>query len=608
MFSVIMPVWNRADCVSLAIESVLGQSYKDYELLIIDDGSEDNLEGVVRQYLSEKVIYHRISHSGACAARNYALKKARFPLIAYLDSDNRWHPEYLATMHQALQGNSTKYHVAYCQANRYRKNQLTGEPDLDGTIGKCFSFSELLAGNYIDINTFVHSRKALEQIGLFDEKLKRLTDWDLIIRATSLFEPVFVPEVLVDYYLCFADNALSLIEDVERADRYVRRKHSALREPVTLLHDGTPYTWEKLPQKKYENWIRINRVQFNTDEYAAWGYPYMLQIEPTNTCNLECPLCPVGRKQLGRKARHMPVDEFKKIVDDMNDYLMLLVLWDWGEPFMHPALPEMIRYASEYDIRTVTSTNAQFLNNEEYVEDILKSGLSTLIVAIDSVCEESYKVYRKKGVLSDAISGLEKVVQMKKRLESKTIINFRTVVMKQNEHELKKLEKLARKVGVDRFTVKTLNPGCGSTVMDNELLPRSPRYRRFKYKSGTFELIRTDKPCPRPWMMANILSNGDVVPCTYDYNSSMKLGNVRDRPFTDIWNSQNYVEFRKRLSNDMESFEKCGNCWVNFELSKSGWFPIIVDFNESALSRLRKNANEFLHRLPGKRVLKAIWK
>ena len=199
-----------------------------------------------------------------------------------------------------------------------------------------------------------------------------------------------------------------------------------------------------------------------------------------------------------------------------------------------------------------------------------------------------------------AISGLKKVVQIKKQLGSKTIINLRTVVMKQNEHELRNLKKLARKIGVDRFTIKSLNPSCGSATMETELLPKNPRYHRFKYKHGTYERIRIDKPCPRPWMMANILSNGDVVPCTYDYDSSMKLGNIREKPLTNICNSSNYVEFRKRLYQDRQSFEKCRNCWINFKLSKSGWFPKSIDLNESALSRLRKNANGFLHRLSGK--------
>jgi radical SAM protein with 4Fe4S-binding SPASM domain len=211
-------------------------------------------------------------------------------------------------------------------------------------------------------------------------------------------------------------------------------------------------------------------------------------------------------------------------------------------------------------------------------------------------------------VLSKALSGLERVVEIKKRLESETVINFRTVVMKQNEHELQNLERLAREVGADRFTIKSLNPSCGSTDMDTELLPKNLKYRRFKYKPGTFERIRIDKPCPRPWMMANIMSNGDVVPCTYDYDSSMKLGNIREQPLTEIWNGATYVEFRKKLSNDRQSFEKCRNCWINFKLSKSGWFPKSIDLHESASNRLKRNINEFIRKGSVGKVLKAVCK
>ena len=70
----------------------------------------------------------------------------------------------------------------------------------------------------------------------------------------------------------------------------------------------------------------------------------------------------------------MTLDEFHRIVDDAQEYLMLLILWDWGEPFLNPELPEMITYAAERDIRTVTSTNAQFLGDESYLTRILGLG------------------------------------------------------------------------------------------------------------------------------------------------------------------------------------------------------------------------------------------
>ncbi len=141
MFSIIMPAWNRADFICRSIESVIGQTCQEYELLIVDDGSEDNLEKAIHPYLNEKIIYYRIEHSGVSAARNYALKKAKYPFIAYLDTDNIWHPEYLKKMHKELNGDDKKNHAAYCLANFYQKTS-ENKFELGGTIGKPFSFSK----------------------------------------------------------------------------------------------------------------------------------------------------------------------------------------------------------------------------------------------------------------------------------------------------------------------------------------------------------------------------------------------------------------------------------------------------------------------------------
>ena len=107
------------------------------------------------------------------------------------------------------------------------------------------------------------------------------------------------------------------------------------------------------------------------------------------------------------------------------------------------------------------------------------------------------------------------------------------VVMKQNEHEVNKIKSLGKYLGVDRFTVKTLNPSCGLTHLDEELLPKNPKYRRYKYRAG--ERIRINPHCRRVWEMSNIFSNGDVVPCCYDYAGELKVGNINEEPFSKIW-------------------------------------------------------------------------
>ena len=251
--------------------------------------------------------------------------------------------------------------------------------------------------------------------------------------------------------------------------------------PVHIMFDALDFKWACVQGKRYQNFMKMKDMQARSDNFIVDGYPYMLQIEPTNKCNLKCPLCPAGTNQLERERRHMKLDEFKSLIDDMEDYLLFLVLWEWGEPFMHPQLPEMIKYASERDIKTLTSTNAHFLHDDDYLKRILSSGLSTLIIAIDSLEQDRYEVYRKNGKLSEAVKGLRKVVQLKKELKSKTRINLRMVIMKQNERELGAMRRFAKEMGVDVFTVKSLNPSCGLDAEDDELVPANPAYRRYAY-------------------------------------------------------------------------------------------------------------------------------
>ena len=165
-----------------------------------------------------------------------------------------------------------------------------------------------------------------------------------------------------------------------------------------IVFDALDFKWENIPAKKYDNFLKMKDIEANPDCFHVEGYPYMLQIEPTNRCNLQCPLCPAGTNRLERERRDLTLDEFKTIIDDMEDYLLFLILWEWGEPFMHPQLPEIINYAHERDIKTLTSTNAHFLHDEEYLKRILQSGLTTLIIAIDSLEQERYEVYAKKGI------------------------------------------------------------------------------------------------------------------------------------------------------------------------------------------------------------------
>ena len=353
----------------------------------------------------------------------------------------------------------------------------------------------------------------------------------------------------------------------------------ARKRTVNLEHDAIRYVWHDVPEEKYKNCLLVNKREFDSD-FRVKGFPYVIQIEPTSMCNMFCSICPAGDpNKLGRAVRHMTLREFKPIVDDMEKYVLFILLWNWGEPLMNPELPEMIKYASDKGIKIVTSTNAHFLSNDEYVKRLLNSGLSTLIVAIDSLEPDKYKSYRTKGNLSIAIKGLENVMKLKRELNSKTRINLRMVIMKQNEHEVSAMKDLARKLKVDIFTVKTVNPAWGIGTDDINLVATNPKYQRFEYKKGSYERTNLHAKCWKAWSLGIILSNGDAIPCGYDYSAKGKVGNVHKEPFTKIWNNRAYRDFRRAIYYEKDSFPRCRDCSINFKLSKAGWFPVFIDFN-----------------------------
>jgi len=352
---------------------------------------------------------------------------------------------------------------------------------------------------------------------------------------------------------------------------------------ATYTNNDITYTWDNVSEIKYYNWMKMTSPE-KREDFTVDGFPFFIQIEPTNYCNLKCPICPAGGLGFKRSKRHMNLGEFKSIIDDMEDYLLFITLWDWGEPLLNPELPEMISYAAERDIKTVVSTNCNCMHfhDEAYMERLLRSGLSTLILAVDSLHQDSYEMYRKKGDLAGALAGIKRVISLKKKLDSETLLILRMVVMRQNEHQIAAMRRLARNLGVDRFSLKTVNPLYIAESSDKDIVPKNPRYRRYQYKEGTFERLRKEYTCDIVWRQCTIHSNGNIVPCCWFYDEDHKAGNVLSNGgLKRLWNSQSYRDFRRKILLDKESISYCKTCTFNYKFSRAGWFLQTLDLTQS---------------------------
>lgn len=196
LVSIIMPSWNRAFTIGEAIQSALDQTYRNWELIVCDDASEDRTVDVVRRFEDKRIRYMKFLKSNGAGARNKGLRHARGEYIAYLDSDNIWHPQFLDMMMRQLLGHPG-YAIAY---SAYLDTEIDGAKVLlHGVSRNSFRPVRLSSKNFMDLNTIVHHRRLYDWLGGFDTSLPRLQDWDLMLRYTGVFRPLFVNRIGVFY-------------------------------------------------------------------------------------------------------------------------------------------------------------------------------------------------------------------------------------------------------------------------------------------------------------------------------------------------------------------------------------------------------------------------
>jgi glycosyltransferase involved in cell wall biosynthesis len=242
-FSIIMPTFNRKHRIKDAVDSLLAQTYQDFELIIVDDDSSDGTEEFLSEIYFQEIKSGKIKHiklpenKGAAFARNEGLRSAKGDWIGYLDSDNKMHPDFLETFAKAIKENQ-KHEIFYGQIKCRQSQEI---------IGHEFDFKELTLGNFIDLGVFVHSKKIYDELGGFDASLTRLIDWDLILRYAEKYPPKFIKKVLLDYFdgsdFSRVTNSNSYVENYKKvimnyygqlpADEFVKLYH----EPFQKLAD-----------------------------------------------------------------------------------------------------------------------------------------------------------------------------------------------------------------------------------------------------------------------------------------------------------------------------------------------------------------------------------
>jgi len=225
LVSIVIPTYNRADTIKKCLDSVLGQTYKNIEVIVVDDGSTDNTEEVVKRFGDPRIRYISYrTNKGANHARNTGIKRAEGDLIALQDSDDEWHPKKIEKQVEAYLSSTEEYKVIYSSLKSERSGGEFYMPEdwVHPTEGDVRI--PTLRGTFVSTATIMVEKGCFEEIGYFDEELPRLQDWDIGIRLSKKYKFKHVDEPLVMHRVS-EDSISSNFNSLAQALEIMLEKH-----------------------------------------------------------------------------------------------------------------------------------------------------------------------------------------------------------------------------------------------------------------------------------------------------------------------------------------------------------------------------------------------
>lgn len=193
-FSVIIPTYNRKKFLKKALDSVLEQTFGDYELIIVDDGSTDDTGSLIKSLNDKRVKYVWQENKGPSGARNRGIKESVAEWICFLDSDDWWDKRKLEITYDCIKDNPD-YRIFHTEEIWYRGGKLLNQKKVHKKYGG-WIFEKCLPLCRVSVSTACINRSVFEEAGLFDEYLPCCEDYDFWLRVSIKYPLYLIPRVL----------------------------------------------------------------------------------------------------------------------------------------------------------------------------------------------------------------------------------------------------------------------------------------------------------------------------------------------------------------------------------------------------------------------------
>ncbi len=312
--------------------------------------------------------------------------------------------------------------------------------------------------------------------------------------------------------------------------------------------------------RAYWNWALAN-VSMALRMSRLRARPLKLTFDPTNQCQLECPLCPTGLRIQDREPGRADLQIFQRLMEEVGDYVFFIDFYNWGEPLLNKQLEPMLRLAADRGIVTYISTNLSLPLPDERLKALLTSGVSEIIVSIDGASQETYGAYRRQGKFDLAFENLRRLMAWKREIGlSRPVVIWRFYVFRFNEHEIERARQLAAEIGVDRIVFATpfLDEGrfplsaedrqamttWASTLDEfNRYQPDHPEYEDPRSKQTHH------RRCDWHYVSTAINPDGGVSPCCAVFEKGNDFGSLAGgSSYMAVVNNERFTAIRDRFA------------------------------------------------------------
>jgi len=300
---------------------------------------------------------------------------------------------------------------------------------------------------------------------------------------------------------------------------------------------------ERYPIKFYRN-IKLIETDF----------PPEIWIENTNHCNAECVMCP--RDIHTRKKGIMGFNFFSRLIKEISHYkdqVRRVHMHNFGEPLLDKNLYKKARLAKDLGIKYVYFVTNAYLLNRENSEKLIKSGVDEIKISFYGVDKSSYNSTMINLDFDTTLDNIKNFFRIRRELNAKNP----KVVLQLLPQSVNNLEFQSKWMSI--FS-KIIDPTIGDSLHISHLQNFGDGREYVNIKEKTIR-----NTCSHPWREIVILQNGNVAPCCFDYNGTIKLGNVEEKSISEIWNSKQYKKIRQDFKElNYYNYPICKKCDVPY--------------------------------------------